>query len=115
VQSQITALLGNEKGFFVVRPAGRADFNAFNLLAIPNEGMPTIPWKGALKISDGSFSGVLMLPGSNTDITAGTAQVSGVFLQNHSLSSVGTGLVKIPVNGPKGSYRTAALDIDGNH
>ncbi len=99
----------------MVRPAGRADFNAFNLLAIPNEGMPTIPWKGALKISDGSFSGVLMLPGSNTDITAGTAQVSGVFLQNHSLSSVGTGLVKIPVNGPKGSYRTAALDIDGNH
>ncbi len=90
--------------------------DGFNLVALPNQGMPTIPWKGALKISDGSFGGALMLPGSSTDITAGSAQVSGVFLQNQSLSSkIGIGLVKIPVNGPKGSYRTAAIVIDGNN
>jgi hypothetical protein len=86
--------------------------NGFNLVAIPNQGTSTLPWTGLVQNADGSFKGQLTLPALDNGVIAGAAAVSGVFHQTGAISPrIGAGLVKIPVTGAKGSYRTAAVVI----
>ena len=84
--------------------------NAFKLKAAPT----LLPWTGTVNKANGSFSGTLTLPASTSDVLAGAATVSGVLLEESYYSPhVGSGLVKIPLKSPKGSFRTAAMVISG--
>jgi hypothetical protein len=86
--------------------------SGFNLVSIANQGTSTLPWTGSVQNADGSFIGQLTLPALDNGVIAGAAAVSGVFHQTGAISPrIGAGLVKIPVTGPKGSYRTAAVVI----
>jgi hypothetical protein len=86
--------------------------NAFKLTAVKKVGQTLLPWKGAVAKANGSFSGTLTLPTSTSDVLAGAATVSGVLLEGAYYSPyVGSGLVKIPLKSPKGSFRTAAMVI----
>jgi hypothetical protein len=86
--------------------------NGFNLVAITNQGASTLPWTGSVQNADGSFKGQLTLPALDNGVIAGAAAVSGVFHQTGAISPrIGAGMVKIPVTGAKGSYRTAAVVI----
>jgi hypothetical protein len=77
-------------------------------------GQTSIPWTGTVNKANGSFSGTLTLPTSASDVLAGAASVSGVLLEgSYYRPHVGSGLVKIPLKSPKGSFRTAAMVISG--
>ena len=80
--------------------------NAFKLNDVKTVG----PWAGTVAKANGSFSGTLKLPTSTSDVLAGPAAVSGVLLEGSYYSPYfGSGLVKIPLKSPKGSFRTAAI------
>lgn len=80
--------------------------NAFKLKAVP----ALLAWSGTVNKANGSFSGTLTLPTSASDVLVGPAKVSGVLLGGSYYSPhVGSGLVKIPLKSPKGSFRTAAI------
>jgi hypothetical protein len=82
--------------------------STFKLKAVPT----LLPWSGTVNKANGGFSGTLTLPTSASDVLAGTATVSGVLLEDSYYSPhVGSGLVKIPLKSPKGSFRTAAIVI----
>ena len=82
--------------------------NAFKLKAAPT----LLPLTGTVNKANGSFSGTLTLPASASEFLAGAATVSGVLLEGSYYSPhVGSGLIKIPLKSPKGSFRTAAMVI----
>jgi hypothetical protein len=84
--------------------------NAFKLKAAPT----LLPWTATVNKANGSFSGTLTLPVSASDVLAGAATVSGVLLEgSYYTPHVGSGLVKIPLKSPKGSFRTAAMVLSG--
>jgi hypothetical protein len=69
------------------------------------------PWKGLVKKADGAISGTLTLP-AGADNIAGRAATSGVLLSDESFgTTVGVGLVKVPISGKKGAFRTASVLI----
>jgi hypothetical protein len=75
--------------------------NAFKLKV----GQTLLPWAGTVNKAKGSFSGTLTLPTSASDVLVGAATVSGVLLGgSYYLPYVGSGLVKIPLKSPKGSF-----------
>ena len=51
----------------------------------------------------------LKVVASNSDTIAGNAAVSGVLFPTVGSRVVGAGLVKIPIVGPKGAFRTGAI------
>jgi hypothetical protein len=80
--------------------------NAFKLNAVP----ALLSWSGTVNKANGSFSVTLTLPTSASDVLVGPAKLSGVLLGGSYYSPrVGSGLVKIPLKSPKGSFRTAAI------
>jgi hypothetical protein len=82
--------------------------NAYKLKAAPT----LLPWTATVNKANGGFSGTLTLPVSASDVLAGAATVSGVLLEgSYYWPHVGSGLVKIPLKSPKGSFRTAAMVI----
>lgn len=87
--------------------------NNFSLVAQPLAGGTQVPWEGSVAKEQGTFSGTLDLPASPFGITGGKAAVSGIFTPGASFEGgvVGAGLVKIPVKGEMGAYRTAAVII----
>ncbi len=70
-----------------------------------------VPWTGMVSTGGGTFTGSLALPSNFVpDGVAGAAAASGVLVQAEAWGSVtGCGLIKVPVAGPKGSFRTAAI------
>ncbi|MEN3940064.1 choice-of-anchor I family protein [Prosthecobacter sp. SYSU 5D2] len=65
-----------------------------------------IPWVGKVGKADGSFSGTLTLP-------AGKAAATGVLLQDESFGAiVGGGLIKVPVEGSKKTFRTSSILLE---
>ncbi len=70
-----------------------------------------VPWTGKVNPADGTFSGSFALPaGLAPDGIAGGAATSGILLQSDAWGTItGCGLIKVPVAGPKGSFRTAAI------
>lgn len=90
-------------------PTGFTLDTAFNLLPPPSASVAA--WNGKVTASNGTFSGSLTLPaGFVANGLAGAAAASGVLLQDDHWGSVtGCGLIKVPVAGPKGAFRTAAI------
>jgi hypothetical protein len=90
-------------------PTGFTLDASFNLVAPASPSV--VPWTGKTSATNGTFTGSLTLPtGFVTGGVAGPAAASGVLLQADSWGIVtGCGLIKVPVAGAKGSFRTAAI------
>jgi hypothetical protein len=83
---------------------------SYKLIALPIPGRLVAPWQGSINAKTGSFSGTLDVAASTSGILAGKAAVSGVLLPAAAVEGVvGAGLVKIPVAGKPGAFRTGAL------
>jgi formylglycine-generating enzyme required for sulfatase activity len=83
---------------------------SFNLAAVPIPGRLMTPWQGSVNPKMGSFSGTLDVAASNSGIILGKAAVSGVLFPSAEVDAVvGAGLVKIPVAGRTGAFRTGAM------
>ncbi len=77
--------------------------------ALVSNTLSAAPWKGRLGKADGGLSGTLTLPAGAENL-AGKAAVSGVLLPDFAgAGSAGAGLVRVPVAGAKGAFRTASL------
>ena len=83
---------------------------SFNLAAVPIPGRLMAPWQGSVNAKIGSFSGTLDVAASTSGIIPGKAAVSGVLFPSAEVDAVvGAGLVKIPVAGKPGAFRTGAV------
>jgi len=69
-------------------------------------------WTGRIVKADGGVTGSLVLPVGAANL-AGKAVVNGVLLPNHEVDEgvIGAGLIKVPVPGVKGAFRTSSLLI----
>jgi hypothetical protein len=83
---------------------------SFKLIAVPIPGRLMTPWQGSVNPKIGSFSGTLDVAASTSGIIPGKAAVSGVLFPSAEVDAVvGAGLVKIPVAGKPGAFRTGAV------
>jgi hypothetical protein len=83
---------------------------SYKLIALPIPGRLVAPWQGSINAKTGSFSGTLDVAASASGILAGKAAVSGVLLPAAAVEGVvGAGLIKIPVAGRTGAFRTGAV------
>jgi hypothetical protein len=83
---------------------------SFKLIALPIPGRLMAPWQGSVNPKIGSFSGTLDVATSTSGIIPGKAAVSGVLFPSAEVDTVvGAGLVKIPVAGKPGAFRTGAV------
>lgn len=74
----------------------------------PTVGTPAA-WTGKINKADGALTGTLTLPASTQNL-AGKATVTGVILRGTSPgTAVGAGLIRVPVAGKKGLFRTSSL------
>lgn len=67
-------------------------------------------WSGRVVKADGGLTGAVTLPVGAANL-AGRAAVSGVLLPDQAVGSnaVGAGLIRVPIPGVKGAFRTASL------
>ncbi len=86
----------------------------FILTTSEPDAVPLVAWKGNVSKADGGIVGTLTIPtGFSPDVLAGAAAASGVLVQDESWGTVtGCGLVKVPISGVKGSFKTAALILE---
>jgi uncharacterized repeat protein (TIGR02543 family) len=87
--------------------------DSFNLVTTLPTGSPLVAWSGKATNTDGGFTGTLTIPtGFSTAVLPGAAAASGVLVQDDVWGTItGCGLVKVPVAGIKGSFKTAAFVI----
>lgn len=84
--------------------------SSFKLVALPVPGNLVTLWQGQVNRKKGGFSGSFDVAASTSGIIAGKATVSGVLFPSSPVDNViGAGLVKIPVSGQPGAYRTGAV------
>jgi hypothetical protein len=85
---------------------------AFKLTAPVNAS--TIKWSGSIVRGIGSFSGSLTFPAGLAENTiAGAGTFGGLLLQNDKWGvTTGLGLIKVPISGARGSFRTAAIVLE---
>jgi 2',3'-cyclic-nucleotide 2'-phosphodiesterase (5'-nucleotidase family) len=79
--------------------------NNFNLTTLAPTG--AVPWRGKLGRADGGLAGTLTLTAGPENL-AGRAAVSGVLLPGMT-DFLGGGLVRVPVDGVRGAFRTAPV------
>ena len=74
----------------------------------------TVKWAGSVKKGTGAFSGSFTLPANfSANTIAGSGAVSGLLLQDGKWgATTGLGLIKVPISGVKGSFRTAAIVLE---
>ena len=82
---------------------------SYKMIAAPLPGQLMAPWKGLIASRTGGFTGTLGVTANNQGTLAGNAAVSGVLFPTVGSRVVGAGLVKIPIVGPKGAFRTGAI------
>ena len=71
-----------------------------------------VPWAGGVRAADGSLTGAFTLPAGTSNI-AGRAAVTGVLLVDEVAGeAVGAGLVRVPIAGRRGAFRTASLVLE---
>ncbi len=71
-----------------------------------------VPWKGSIARMDGSLTGSFTLTAGVSNI-AGAGALHAVLLQSATFGdTIGGGLVKVPVAGKKGAYRTASVLLE---
>jgi hypothetical protein len=86
---------------------------SYKLIAQPIPGRTMAPWIGAINTKIGGFTGTLSVRTPVGDILAGSLSASGViFPADEEGSVVGAGLVKIPVTGKKGAFRTGIVILN---
>ncbi len=90
-------------------PTGFTLDASFNLTSQVSPSV--VPWTGKSNAANGTFTGSFMLPATFVpEGIAGPAAASGVLLQADPWGNVtGCGLIKVPIAGAKGSFRTAAI------
>ena len=93
-------------------PTGFTLDASFNLVAAASPAV--LPWTGKATPANGTFTGSFTLPtGFVANGIAGPAAASGVLLQADAWGTVtGCGLIKVPVAGANGSFRTAAIILN---
>jgi len=90
-----------------------AESITFNNSGYQIPGRVMAPWLGAISSKVGSFSGTLSVNSPVSDILVGKLSASGViFPADQGSSYVGAGLVKIPVTGKKGAFRTGIVILN---
>ena len=106
-----SAVLSNAPGAEVGLPTVLRLAPNFALsLAVPDAG--SVRWAGKVNKADGGLTGVLTLPAATTHL-AGKAPLSGVLLPGLAPeTTVGVGLIKVPVAGSKGEFRTAPVLLE---
>lgn len=68
-----------------------------------------VPWAGTVRAADGGFSGQFTLPVGASNV-AGRSAVSGVLvIDEASQTTVGRGLLRVPIAGRRGAFRSAAV------
>jgi N-acetylneuraminic acid mutarotase len=82
---------------------------SYKMVALPLPGQPMAPWTGLIASRTGGFTGTLGMVSNNQGTLTGNAAVSGVLFPTMGSRVVGAGLVKIPIVGPKGAFRTGAI------
>jgi hypothetical protein len=83
---------------------------SFKLIPVPIPGRLMVPWQGSVNPKTGSFAGTIDVAASTSGILAGKAAVNGVLFPSAEVDAVvGAGLVKIPVGGKPGAFRTGAV------
>jgi 2',3'-cyclic-nucleotide 2'-phosphodiesterase (5'-nucleotidase family) len=89
-------------------PAG---WNLAANFGLISDTLDAVPWAGRVVKADGGMAGTLTLPAGPANL-AGRAAVSGVLLPEGAGGSViGGGLVRVPVAGARGEFRTASMVI----
>ena len=87
--------------------------SSYKLIAQPIPGRAMAPWIGAINTKLGGFTGTLSVRTPVGDILAGSLSASGViFPADEEGSVVGAGLVKIPVTGKVGAFRTGIVILN---
>jgi hypothetical protein len=82
---------------------------SYKMIAVPIPGQLMAQWKGLIASRTGGFAGTLGMVSNNQGTLTGNAAVSGVLFPTVGSRVVGAGLVKIPIVGPKGAFRTGAI------
>jgi len=89
-------------------PAG---WNLATNFGLISDTLDAVPWAGRVVKADGGVAGTLTLPVGPANL-AGRAAVSGVLLPEGAGGGViGGGLVRVPVAGARGEFRTASMVI----
>jgi hypothetical protein len=71
-----------------------------------------VPWAGTVRAADGGFSGQFTLPVGASNV-AGRSAVSGVLvIDEASQTTVGRGLLRVPIAGRRGAFRSAAVVLE---
>ena len=94
-------------------PSSFAMDASYKLIAQPIPGRTMAPWIGAINTKIGGFTGTISVRTPVGDILAGSLSASGViFPADEGGSAVGAGLVKIPVTGKVGAFRTGTIILE---
>jgi hypothetical protein len=81
----------------------------YQMIPIPKANQLLAPWSGSINSRSGGFSGKLGVVANTSGAIAGSAAVSGVLFPTSGSKIIGGGLVKIPVSGRAGEFRTGAI------
>jgi formylglycine-generating enzyme required for sulfatase activity len=84
---------------------------SYKIAAYPMTRELLAPWSGSIAPSSGKFTGAVGVVANNHGTLTGNATVSGVLFQTQGYDAVGAGMVKIPIAGTKGSFRTGAISL----
>jgi 2',3'-cyclic-nucleotide 2'-phosphodiesterase (5'-nucleotidase family) len=104
--------LSSTTGVPIVLPTAFTLASNFSLTTSAPVSGPPAAWTGKVNKADGSLTGTLTLPASEGTL-AGKAAASAVLLQElPSGETVGAGLIRVPVPGKKGQFRTSSLLIE---
>lgn len=123
--------LGGEKCIVRIYGAGLSNESQQGAVKFPTEfaldktfklnapvNASTIKWSGSIAKGTGAFSGSFTLPANfSANTIAGSGAVSGLLLQDGKWGittglTTGLGLIKVPISGVKGSFRTAAIVLE---
>jgi uncharacterized delta-60 repeat protein len=103
---EIGGALSNAPG---ADPALPASWTLAGNFALLSEDAAAARWTGRVARADGGFAGNFVLPAGPANL-AGRALVNGVLLVPvNGGDVVGAGLVRVPVEGVRGSFRTASV------
>ncbi len=91
-------------------PALPASWTLDAKFALLSNDPESAPWKGKILKADGGLTGAFTLP-AGVENLGGKAATSGVLLPAVAMHAgvIGAGLIKVPVPGVKGAFRTASL------
>ncbi|MBB5040615.1 thrombospondin type 3 repeat-containing protein, partial [Prosthecobacter dejongeii] len=100
--------LSSITGVPIILPTSFTLASSFALTTKTPVSGPPAAWTGKINKADGGLTGTLTLPASANTL-AGKAAATGILLRGLTDNSVGGGILRVPVSGKKGQFRTASL------